>query len=301
MNELIKNIPTTMSSREIAELTNKRHSDILRDIRNLLTQLNGNHNQRMSALVERSDDEEYQRSNRTQYKYLRKDTIEYLFDHAFKDSGYSFVLSEYKDGKGEVRPEYLLTKKDALLLISGYDVVLRANVINRWEELEMQNQFQLPKTYTEALRDLLATAEENERNKLLVEQAKSQLVEAQEVIENQSFQIDSQARELQESAPKVEYHDKVLNSKGYLTVNMIAAELGISHIKLNKLLCEWAVQYKQSDCYFLYSEYREKGYTVHRPHAYINSQGQTVTRQHMYWTESGKLFIISMYNRGMSA
>jgi hypothetical protein len=33
----------------------------------------------------------------------------------------------------------------------------------------------------------------------------------------------------------------------------------------------------------------------------INSQGLTATKQHMYWTKSGKLFIISMYNRRISA
>ena len=31
---------------------------------------------------------------------------------------------------------YILTKKDCLLLASGYDANLRAKIINRWEELE---------------------------------------------------------------------------------------------------------------------------------------------------------------------
>lgn len=132
-----------MSSREIADATGKRHADVMRDIRNLLSQLNGNHNERMSALVKKSDDEPYHRSDRTQYKYLRKDTMDYIMDHAFEGSGYSFRLSEYSDMKGEKRPEYLLTQKDVLLLITGYDAVLRSKVINRWEELEKKEQRQL--------------------------------------------------------------------------------------------------------------------------------------------------------------
>ena len=118
---------------------------------------------------------------------------------------------------------------------------------------------------------------------------------AQSTIERNRLQLEQANNTIIEQAPKVEYHDKCLDSKGYLTVNMIAAELGISHIKLNKLLCGWGIQYKQSDCYFLYSDYREKGYTVHRPYPYVNSQGITVTKQQMRWTEKGKKFIIELY------
>jgi len=162
----ISNLKQTISSREIASLTGKRHSDVIRDIRNLLSKLNGNHNERMSALVEKSNDEGYNRSERTQYKYLRKDTIDYLFNHAFKDSGYCFTISEYMDSKGEKRPEYILTKKDSLLLISGYDVVLRSKIINRWEELEAKEQSKIPQSFSEALKlayEQSLTIEEQQR------------------------------------------------------------------------------------------------------------------------------------------
>ncbi|MDR2928279.1 MAG: phage antirepressor KilAC domain-containing protein [Cytophagaceae bacterium] len=82
------------------------------------------------------------------------------------------------------------------------------------------------------------------------------LIIAQATIERSKMQLQQANSTIMEQAPKVECYDKCLESKGYLTVNMIAAELGISSIKLNKLLCEWGVQYKQTDCYFLYSEYR---------------------------------------------
>jgi prophage antirepressor-like protein len=134
---------------------------------------------------------------------------------------------------------------------------------------------------------LLETIKEERQRRMDAEGEKAHL----------SLTVETQSRELKAQAPKVEYHDRVLNSKGYLTVNVIAAELGISHIKLNKLLCGWNVQYRQSDCYFLYSEYRDKGYTVHRPYPHLNSQGVTVTTQHMYWTESGKKFIIELYRK----
>lgn len=82
---------------------------------------------------------------------------------------------------------------------------------------------------------------------------------------------------------------------------MIADCLGISAIKLNKLLCEWDVQYCESKTYHLKAKYRDKGYVVHRPHPYVDSQGNIKTRQQMYWTELGKQFILDLYNKKMAA
>lgn len=110
-----------------------------------------------------------------------------------------------------------------------------------------------------------------------------------------------QEEQLRQSAPKVEYCDKVLSSKGYLTINMIAACLGISDIKLNKFLCQWGIQYKESGVYYLYSKYRNKGFTVHKPHAYTDSLGNIKTKQHMYWTETGKKFILELYSSKVAA
>ena len=127
------------------------------------------------------------------------------------------------------------------------------------------------------------------------------LVIAQATIERNKLQLEQANSTIKEQAPKVEYYDKCLESKGYLTVNMISAELGISAVKLNRLLCTWGIQYWQSGCYFLYSEYRDKGYTVHRPFPHLNANGETVTTQHMYWTESGKKFIVELHNKKLAA
>lgn len=120
-------------------------------------------------------------------------------------------------------------------------------------------------------------------------------------VQQQQEIIELQQKELTQSAPKVEYCDKVLSSKGYLTINMIAACLGISDIKLNKFLCQWGIQYKESGVYYLYSKYRDKGFTVHKPHAYTDSLGNIKTKQHMYWTEAGKKFIIELYSSRVAA
>lgn len=89
----------TMTSLQIAEVTGKTHSNVMRDIRNLLEQL----------------------ENKAQF---------------------SFELGPYQDANGQNRPCYILTKKDRLLLASGYDANLRAKIILRWEQLEYRLQEQ---------------------------------------------------------------------------------------------------------------------------------------------------------------
>lgn len=145
------------------------------------------------------------------------------------------------------------------------------------------------------------TLEQMINNPDLVISLATQLKSEREEKQRLEHQNALQEEQLRQAAPKVEYCNKVLSSKGYLTVNMIASCIGISDIKLNKLLCQWGIQYKESGVYYLYSKYRDKGYTVHRPHAYTDSLGNIKTRQHMYRTEAGKRFILELYNSKVAA
>lgn len=133
-----------------------------------------------------------------------------------------------------------------------------------------------------------------------LKEEKQKRIEAESVAAKRGLIIAEQQKELTEAAPKVEYHDKVLSSHGYLTVNMIAASIGISDRKLNKLLCEWGVQYKESGSYQLYAPYRGKGYAKQIPYPYRDSLNQIRTKQHLYWTETGKKFIIELYEKKLA-
>ena len=87
----------TMTSLQIAEITGKTHSNVMRDIRNILEQLEEKH--------------------------------KFNFELMFK-------ITKLGNNAERKDPYYLLTKKDCLLLASVYDANLRAKIINRWEELE---------------------------------------------------------------------------------------------------------------------------------------------------------------------
>jgi prophage antirepressor-like protein len=101
-------------------------------------------------------------------------------------------------------------------------------------------------------------------------------------------------QQLHLQAPKVRAFDEVISSEGYITTNKIALDLGMSAIKLNRILCERRIQYKEGDTYLLYSKHRDNGYATVRPHPYIDSLGRQQTRQHLYWTEKGRMWIYEL-------
>lgn len=90
LNTLSKNIQT-MSSREIAKLTGKRHDNVMSDIRIMFESLN----------IQSPE-----------------------------------FLGDYKDSKGRTYSQFNLPKRETLILVSGYNVALRAKIIDRWIELE---------------------------------------------------------------------------------------------------------------------------------------------------------------------
>lgn len=138
-------------------------------------------------------------------------------------------------------------------------------------------------------------SEREEKQRLQLEVYRKQVL-----IEQKEEEISIKDDKLKVLVPKGVSFDRIMSSEGLVTTNMIAAFLGISAIKLNKLLCEWGVQYKQSGVYFLHVKYRGKDYTKHVPHPYMDN-GVQKSREHMYWTEKGRKFVIDLYNSKMAA
>lgn len=112
---------TGMDSRSIAELAEKNHADVCRDIRKMLDEL---------------------------------------------EVDESKFASVYLGGNGEKRRCYILPKRECLILASGYNVVLRAKIIDRWAELEAGS---IPRTLPEALRLAADLAEKLEAAQPAVE------------------------------------------------------------------------------------------------------------------------------------
>lgn len=110
-----------------------------------------------------------------QHAHVMRD-IRSLLEQGVSES--NFGLGSYTDANGQSRPCYNLTKKGCLILASGYDAKLRERIIDRWEQLEIQSQnrtFQLPQTFSEALRLAADQAEQLEKQKKLIEEKDEQI------------------------------------------------------------------------------------------------------------------------------
>jgi len=107
----------TMTSVDIAELTGKKHSHVMRDIRLV-----------MSQLIDAGED----------------------------ISG--FIEEGYQDKQKKRRSRFGLTYSATMILISGYNPVIRSKIINRWQELE-RNQKPVALSYDEIVHQALTMAD----------------------------------------------------------------------------------------------------------------------------------------------
>ena len=105
MSNLINTIQQTMSSFEIAKLTDKRHDHVMRDIREL----------------------------NKEYENLRLPKI-----------GLMFKITELPNGASRKDPYFELTRMQTFDLLTGYSMGLRIKVNRRWEELESLTRIKMP-------------------------------------------------------------------------------------------------------------------------------------------------------------
>ena len=97
-------------------------------------------------------------------------------------------------------------------------------------------------------------------------------------------QLEKENKQLK---PKATYHDLVLQSDTLLTTTQIAKDYGMGAQTLNKILHELGIQYKKGHRWYLYYPYQNKGYTQSKTHVLSADK----TKDHMYWTQKGRLFI----------
>ena len=103
-----------------------------------------------------------------------------------------------------------------------------------------------------------------------------------------------QLQQIAELQPKADYTDRILKSKSLVTTTQIAKDYGMSANRLNKILHELSIQYKQSGQWLLYSRYHDKGYTHSETIEYENSRGFIQTTMHTKWTQKGRLFLYEL-------
>lgn len=225
MNDLATiNTGMTIESREVAKMIGRQHKELLRDIRRYLSDIS------TSADLRSSD---------------------------------FFIESLYKDKKGEERLCYLLTKKGcefvANKMTGKKGNLFTASYITKFNKMEKQQisvQFEIPQSYSEALR--LAADQQDQ---------------------------------LEKQKPIVEYTKTMLLNPGLETTTAIAKNYGMGAKKFNNLLHELGIQYRQGKTWFLYAKYQDKGYTHVEPFGYVDSDGMDQIRNTSKWTQKGQKFL----------
>lgn len=182
-----------------------------------------------------------------------------------------FKPSSYKNSQNKEQPCYTFGKDGAMQLALKYDAKTRYNVIKYVEKLESKSQ--LPSNYKEALLKLVESVEENEK------------------LETQNKMLTQQNKEMK---PKADYTDTILKNKGLVTIGQIAKDYGMSAQRMNKLLHNLKVQYKQSDQWLLYANYHNKGYTHSKTVDITKKDGTQDVKMQTKWTQKGRLFIYEL-------
>lgn len=184
-----------------------------------------------------------------------------------------FIPSTYKDRTGRELLCYLITRKGCDMVANKMTgekgVLFTAAYINKFHEMERSEQASIPKTYPEALRLAADLAEQNNVLQL----------------------------EIGELKPKAAYADEILLSDGTMTATQIAADYGMSAIKLNRILHDARIQRKVGEQWVLYAEHLGKGYTDSETFEYDHRDGAKASKPLTKWTQKGRLMINEVLNK----
>lgn len=191
----------------------------------------------------------------------------------------NFMLSTYVNQQNKDMPKYLIKKDGIAFLVMGFTGETASkfkeeyiNAFNRMEDrIKKSEVFRTPTNYLEAMKECVR-------------------------LEETRLQLETK---IEEDRPKVEYHDRVLESESTYTVTQIAKEFGMSGRKLNDILKECGIQFKVGGQWVLRAKHCNEGYTDTRT---VDIDFNKTTMQ-TRWTEKGRKFIHSLidsYNQQSS-
>lgn len=209
----------TMSSREIADLTNKQHAHVMRDIRVMLTELHG-------------------------------------------EGGLSNFGSSYLNAQNKPQPCFLLPKRESLILVSGYDLTMRAKIIDRWQVLEEERSPSVMLSNPSSLRALL--------------------------LENVEKVISLQGA-VEEMRPQVQALERIAISDGSLCITDAAKTLQINPKRLFAWLKEhrWIYTRQGDGAYIAYQDKLQQSLLEHKTTVVTRTDGSEKTTTQVRVTPKG--------------
>lgn len=220
MNDLIHTGSVqTMSSREIAELCEARHNDVVA-------------------------------------------TIQRLFDQGVLRESRNTLRPFAPEGGGRPTQVYDLTKRDTLVVASGYNAELRARIIDRWQELEARAADPMQALGNpETLRHLLLGYTEK---------------------------VTALESKVEELSPKAEALDRLSASEGSVTFTQAAKLLGVKRDTLTRWMSANGWCYRQNGSWVAYHQHIHNGRLEYKEANYTDEKtGQRCARPYCHITPKG--------------
>lgn len=112
-----------------------------------------------------------------------------------------------------------------------------------------------------------------------------------------NLQVLQKTQKIDQLQPLANYSERILSNPSLITTTQIAKEYGWSAIKLNKLLADRRIQYKQNGQWVLYSKYQDKGYTHSKTVEVTADDGTHRVVMNTMWTQAGRRFIYLLLKR----
>ncbi|BEE05645.1 TPA: phage antirepressor KilAC domain-containing protein [Aeromonas veronii] len=167
-----------------------------------------------------------------------KRSAERLWQSGVIGNGQPLAEREFKTERGNTYTEYLLIKRDSLILVAQNCPEFTAQIVDRWQELESQQRPQIPQTYAAALLEAGRLA-------LEVEQKTQQLEYANNVISI--------------NAPKADFFDHYAYCGGSLGFREVAKLLKAKEYEFSAFLTAKRFMYRLGGKLTGYSQHLEAG------------------------------------------
>ena len=110
-------------------------------------------------------------------------------------------------------------------------------------------------------------------------------------VETLTAEVSVKNQIIGELKPKADYYDEILKNPGLVTITQIAKDYGMSGKKMNDILHDLGIQYKQSGQWLLYSKYHCMGYTHSETVDIVRSDGRPDVKMNTKWSQKGRIFL----------
>lgn len=173
----------------------------------------------------------------------------------------SFEHTHVNPQNGQTYPIFKLPKRETLILISGYNVQMRAKIIDRWQELEAATANPIA-----ILNDPAAM-----RGLLL----------------NYTEKVIALEERVADLSPKAEALDRIASAEGLTSMTVAAKLVGMPPRKFIQHLHAHQWIYRSGSGWVGREDRVRQGLIDHKYHAYIGSDGHERQKPQVYLTPKG--------------